>query len=123
MVSVKATEVQGIPRGVIMIWSGTIATIPDGWALCDGSNNTPDLSGLFVRHADGLLFHVGDIGGTSTHNHTVAGTTLSSPTTTNVQSGTGTVVSSSAHVHTFSTISGNAGTVPPYMALCYIMKL
>jgi len=38
----------GIPRGVIVMWSGTIATIPVGWALCDGTNGTPDLRDRFV---------------------------------------------------------------------------
>ena len=39
-----------VPRGVIMMWSGTV--IPDGWALCNGQTasgiTTPNLSGRFV---------------------------------------------------------------------------
>lgn len=38
----------GVPSGVILLWSGTIATIPQGWALCDGTNGTPDLRDRFV---------------------------------------------------------------------------
>jgi len=34
--------------GMIMMWSGTIATIPTGWVLCNGSNSTPDLRDKFV---------------------------------------------------------------------------
>jgi hypothetical protein len=34
--------------GMIMMWSGTIATIPSGWYLCNGSNSTPDLRNRFV---------------------------------------------------------------------------
>lgn len=34
--------------GMIMMWSGTIATIPSGWALCDGSGGTPDLRNRFI---------------------------------------------------------------------------
>ena len=30
-------------RGIIM-WSGTAADIPTGWALCDGTGGTPDLT-------------------------------------------------------------------------------
>ena len=40
--------------GMIMMWSGTIATIPTGWVLCNGSNSTPDLRNKFVigAHSD-----------------------------------------------------------------------
>jgi microcystin-dependent protein len=34
--------------GMIMMWSGTIATIPSGWALCNGSSGTPDLRNRFI---------------------------------------------------------------------------
>lgn len=37
-----------IPVGGIIMWSGTIANIPSGWALCDGTNGTPDLREKFV---------------------------------------------------------------------------
>jgi len=40
---------QGIvPTGGIIMWSGSPSSIPDGWALCDGSNGTPELSGRFI---------------------------------------------------------------------------
>ena len=35
-----------IPIGGIIMWNGS--TAPDGWALCDGNNGTPNLSGRFV---------------------------------------------------------------------------
>ena len=40
--------------GMIMMWSGTIATIPTGWVLCNGSNSTPDLRNRFIigAHSD-----------------------------------------------------------------------
>ena len=34
--------------GMIMMWSGSIATIPSGWLLCDGTSSTPDLRNRFV---------------------------------------------------------------------------
>lgn len=34
--------------GMIMMWSGTVATIPSGWLLCNGSSGTPDLRDRFV---------------------------------------------------------------------------
>ena len=35
-----------LPRGTIVIYNGTRA--PSGWALCNGSNGTPNLKGKFV---------------------------------------------------------------------------
>ena len=37
-----------VPTGAIMMWSGAIANIPAGWALCNGQNGTPDLQGRFI---------------------------------------------------------------------------
>ena len=36
------------------MWSGTIASIPTGWVLCNGQNSTPDLRNRFVigAHSD-----------------------------------------------------------------------
>ena len=43
-----------IPVGGIIMWSGTIANIPAGWNLCNGSNGTPDLRNKFIvgAHSD-----------------------------------------------------------------------
>jgi hypothetical protein len=38
----------GVPDGTIVMWHGAISTIPSGWFLCDGSNQTPDLRDRFV---------------------------------------------------------------------------
>jgi microcystin-dependent protein len=38
----------GIPRGGVILWAGAVADVPTGWALCDGSNGTPDLRDRFV---------------------------------------------------------------------------
>jgi len=89
--TLSSTSVSGygtIPiRGIIM-WSGQIAEIPDGWALCDGGQyggqSTPDLRGRFVMGAGGSR-GVGATGGAETvtltvgqlpaHNHGVSGRT------------------------------------------------
>ena len=34
--------------GTVLIYSGKLEDIPKGWALCDGSNNTPNLIDKFV---------------------------------------------------------------------------
>lgn len=36
-----------VPLGGVVIWPGSPDTIPDGWALCDGTQGTPDFRGLF----------------------------------------------------------------------------
>jgi hypothetical protein len=37
-----------IPTGMIAMWSGTVASIPSGWHLCDGNAGTVDLRDKFV---------------------------------------------------------------------------
>jgi len=37
-----------LPSGAIILWSGTVANIPTGFVLCNGSNSTPDLRDKFV---------------------------------------------------------------------------
>jgi microcystin-dependent protein len=61
-----------IPVGGIIMWSGTIANIPTpGWALCDGSNSTPDLRNRFI---------VGAHSGTGTGIGTTTGPEFSTTT-------------------------------------------
>jgi microcystin-dependent protein len=67
--------------GMIMMWSGTIATIPSGWLLCDGSNSTPDLRNRFVVGA-GSTYAVNATGGSADAivvSHTHTGTTNTEP--------------------------------------------
>ena len=35
-----------VPAGTIVMWSGS--NQPNGWAICDGENGTPDLRGKFI---------------------------------------------------------------------------
>ena len=39
------------PVGLIAMWSGSSASIPAGWSLCDGTNGTPNLIDKFVMGA------------------------------------------------------------------------
>lgn len=73
-----------VPSGGIILWSGSTASIPAGWHLCDGSNGTPNLQDQFVVGA-GNSYAVGATGGADTvtlstsqmpsHTHTFSGTT------------------------------------------------
>jgi len=53
-----------VPVGTIIMWSGSIINIPPEWALCDGTNGTPDLRGKFIAGA-GDTYVVGATGGAS----------------------------------------------------------
>lgn len=91
-----APAASGVPTGAIMMWSGASTAIPDGWVLCDGTNSTPDLRNRFVIGA-GSTYAVGATGGSTARS--IIG---------NVTAGPQVTVSTSA--------------LPPYYALCYIMK-
>jgi hypothetical protein len=82
----------GVPSGCILLWSGSIASIPSGWVLCNGSNSTPDLRNRFVVGA-GSTYAVGATGGSAnaivvSHSHTYSGNT-------------GTMSANNTHSHTW----------------------
>lgn len=63
-----SSNVVGVPVGGILMWSGTLASIPTGFSLCDGTNGTPDLRDRFiVGAANGQ--NPGTVGGAATHLH------------------------------------------------------
>ena len=58
--------------GMIMLWYGTVASIPSGWHECDGTMGTPDMRDRFVRGLE-PPFNFGDLHGTESHKHTFTG--------------------------------------------------
>ena len=58
-------QTNGFPSGGIAMWSGSIASIPSGWFLCNGSNGTPDLRDRFIVGA-GSTYAVAATGGSAT---------------------------------------------------------
>ena len=137
-----------IPSGVILMWSGSVASIPSGWVICDGTNSTPDLRNRFIIGA-GSTYAVAATGGSADAiavSHTHTGTTVSDGAHTHAytfrqgptnaagggsqnyanNSVDGTTGSAGNHTHTFTTDSaGSSGTnanLPPYYALAFIMK-
>ena len=96
-----STEI--IPRGVIVMWSGTLATIPNGWHICDGTNETPDLRDRFILGVASSSENPGATGG----SHSVTLTTANLP----VHTHSGTTDTSGAHRHNVEVrSSGEAGT-------------
>lgn len=84
-----------LPAGGIIMWSGSIASIPAGWVLCDGNNSTPDLRDKFVPGA-GSSYTPGQTGGANT----VTLATSQLPSHTHTQQGSfASGTESAAHVH------------------------
>jgi microcystin-dependent protein len=136
--------------GMIMMWSGSIASIPSGWLLCNGSSGTPDLRNRFVVGA-GSTYSVGGTGGSAdaivvSHTHSASSSSsVSDPSHSHGIGGggsggiafsggtVGTTDKSTANATTGISVStstsigstGSSGTnanLPPYYALAYIMK-
>ena len=78
-----------LPQGVIVMWGGSVASIPAGWHLCDGTNGTPDLRGQFIIGAGGA-YSPSNAGGAATatlattnlpsHNHSLNGVSAAGTT-------------------------------------------
>jgi len=131
------TTTTALPAGVIALWHGSTASIPSGWTLCDGTASTPDLRGQFIIGAGGsyAVAATAAVGNTGAHTLTTSempahvhdyksrgfteassgvGSQDYSDETTNYPGGTGSTGGGGSHSHT--------GSLPPYYALCYIMK-
>jgi microcystin-dependent protein len=134
----------GVPSGVIVMWSGTVANIPADWVLCDGSNGTPDLRNRFVvgAHSDGqsgVTFNAdtgaisgnyspGNTGGEVAHQLTVAEMPAHSHPYAANRGGSDYGGSNPANGSPNNGVTSNTGgndyheNRPPYYALAYIMK-
>lgn len=82
----------GVPAGVIVLWSGSEDNIPTGWALCNGQNGAPDLRDRFVVGA-GFSYAVDETGG-------AAGVALSVAQLPSHGHGAGTLSAQEAGTHT-----------------------
>ena len=131
---VTGTGGGGLPTGAIIMWSGATNAIPNGYVLCDnsaaaqaagapnlvdrfivgaGSSYAVDATGgskdaTLVSHTHNLLYNHGSFGGSS---GAVTPRSGNSPVTPGI----------SGRVSTEGSSATNAN-LPPYFALCYIMK-
>ena len=138
-----------VPTGGIIIWSGSAAAIPASWLLCNGTSGTPDLRDRFVVGA-GSTYAVGATGGSAdavavSHTHTASTNTTGAhshliPTwqsdvgepnfyrvyTRGLNASSIYTDTAGEHSHTVTVasagVSGTNANLPPYYALCYIMK-
>jgi microcystin-dependent protein len=102
-----------LPTGIITMWSGSIASIPAGWFLCNGSNGTPDLRDRFIVGA-GTSYAVSATGGTNdvtlndtqmpSHGHGFSATTsaVSNNHTHSFDVFSGAMSANNTHSHTIS---------------------
>jgi hypothetical protein len=136
-----------VPLGVIVMWSGTLATIPSGWHLCDGTGSTPDLRDRFIVGTPAVT-DPGGTGGATTHTHTLSvaahthsiahsHTLAANNLTASLAAGTGVPVAVAADGHshslasstslsgstTPSSSSSSGSSLPPYYKLAFIMKV
>jgi microcystin-dependent protein len=139
-----------IPAGGIILWSGAANAIPSGWLLCNGANGTPNLVDRFVVGAGVTTPAVGTTGGSkdaivvshshtasdSGHAHAMIGVSSSRgkqpallgvldsslfSSTTNANRGNSQIGAANITVAAAGQ-SGTNANLPPYYALCYIMK-
>jgi len=137
--------------GMIIMWSGTIATIPTGWLLCNGSSSTPDLRNRFIIGAfsddsgtakttvTGSATQTGGSKDASLPSHTHTATVTdpghfhTAPTTSGgnvngnpgIQLGsgnTGTAVTGITVANSTEGVSATNANLVPYYALAFIMK-
>lgn len=129
-----ASSGESLPIGAVILWAGTLETIPTGWHLCNGEDGTIDLRGMFALGAGGA-YSLGDEGGSEevtldvsqipSHNHvilTISGYGSNSNPALQTKSQV-----SSGSVSTYNTERVGASqphpNMPPYKALYYIQKI
>lgn len=129
-----------VPPGTVVAFSGI--EIPEGWALCDGNNGTPDLVDKFIKGgtsngATGGSSQITlDISNLPPHTHSCSSEAHSHQVPIGTATGTGsynasesaagsTSTDSNSHSHTIGSTGGGVpiNIEPPYYTLMYIMKL
>lgn len=106
--------------GTITSWSGSIINIPSGYALCDGTNGTPDMRNRFIPGA-GDAYTPGANGGAVNHAHD-----FTTDGHDHILSGSGATTTVGAFDQT-TDVKTDTGTtnpdssLPPYYSLAYIM--
>jgi len=127
----------GVPKGAIIMWSGSTTNIPTGWTLCDGNNENgqtvPDLRNKFIVGA-GDQYPVGNTGGQQQVQLTVNEMPSHSHDYTYMKGTRYIYYNSSDPDNAADQTTGTGITTenggdqphenrPPYYALAYIMKL
>ena len=131
-----------IPVGGIIMWSGSLNQIPDGWVLCNGQTSngqkTPDLSGKFVvgYSASDSDYAIGKTGGEAkhrllesempSHSHSIKFRSYDLVASWKDQRSFYSVSKGSEdQTKTTASAGGNQAheNRPPYYALCFVMRV
>jgi len=116
--------------GGIICWSGSIASIPAGYVLCNGAKGTPDLRNRFIVGAnadDGGIAKSSidgspkQTGGSVQHDHTTSSTGTCTLGAGTALGAGGVYDNEGGSVSTGTTTTELS--VPPFYALAYIMKV
>lgn len=108
-------------KGMIILWYGSVAAIPSGWHLCDGSLDTPDLRNRFIVGA-GDAYDAGDNAGAPTHLHNFTGDGHTHTLTSGFEILPGANVNQTLQQSPAAGTTDPNSALVPYKALCYIMK-
>ena len=137
-----------VPVGAILLWSGAVNAIPEGWALCNGQNGTPNLTDRFIVGA-GNQYAVNAVGGLASvtltqnqlpsHQHSYKDGYFAESSISSSVDGVDNIGKNVTgcgdhdqdnneipyrNMTTSSSGSGSAFDIrPPYFALCYIMRV
>jgi len=108
--------------GMIMLWNGSVDTIPSGWHLCDGTMGTPDLRNKFVVAA-GDTYSVDEEGGSDTQTHTFTGDGHNHPFAGPTVYAAGNDLKDRSSIVYVTGTTNSSDNRPTFYALCYIQKL
>ena len=126
-------KINNLPQGSIIAWSplriktskvenkvGSLQ-VPDGWVVCNGENNTPDLRNKFIMGASSIS-EINSSSGAEKHTHIVTTGAADNKTdpARNPDLGTKHILSQPSHKHSGTAQGGSS--IPPNIRLVYIMK-
>lgn len=113
--TVAGDKVTALPINSIVLWYGLAASVPAGWAICDGLNGTPDMRGNLPRGAaadeevTGVAVGSATSGASGAHTHTINGTAL-------------TLAQMPAHEHLISNNDSRNPDTDPLAASNYLVR-
>ncbi len=139
----KKQNMQGGSNNTLTTLALIQKIIPSGWAICDGTNGTPDLRGRFVLMAQDICPGADSVPGCQIHPIFSRGgeeyhvlTVDEMPSHTHITRGTGKWNTGGGCDNPYVTADGNGmgstegaggnkshNTMPPFYTLVYVMKL